>query len=1083
MRGAVMICGTASDVGKSRIVAALCRLLARRGVSVAPFKAQNMSLNSTVTASGHEIARSQAHQAAAARTEATVEMNPVLLKPTGDRTSQLVVMGRVVGEVSFEHRWPSPASLGDAVLEALAARRARHEVVVLEGAGGAAEINLLERDLANLPLAARAGIPALIVGDIERGGVFGAIYGSLAVLPEKLRAPIRGFVVNKMRGAPGLLGTGLAELERRCGLSCLGVLPYLDGPWTDEEDSLALAGLQSGGGRRAGAGWLDVAVVALPRLSNFTDFDPLLAEPSVSLRYVDRADGLGCPDLVVLPGSKATVADLAWLRRRGLDEAIAAARAGGSALLGICAGYQLLGTAIEDDIESRAGTVPGLGLLELRTKFSAEKTVRCVVGRTASGEEVSGFELHHGQPEPATSCRRFFELDGPGGAAGEDEGVADPERGIWATSLHGLFENDAFRRRFLDDIAERRGRGFSPSPTAFAAVREAAIDTFADAVEQRLDLDELWRIVEGAAETTAGDRALRRWARPVPTVGDTTSAAERRADPAGWRLDEAARRGLYEVIHARRDIRRFRPDRLDDPLVERLLAAAHAAPSVGHSQPWRFVLVESAETRQRAALIAERERQLQATGLAPGSGRLMLDLQLEGIREAPVGIVVCCDRRVPAAGVLGRASFTDADVWSCLCAIENLWLAARGEGLGVGWVTLFPPHELAELVGLPEGVAALGWLCLGWPDERPPGPGLERAGWSERLRLEDVVLRERWDDRPRPVSHLRAPSEHAVVSARDAADELLTPPGSLGVVDRVLDRLASLGIVAAEGGTLVLAAADHPVAAHGVSTYPQVVTREVLEATVAGESLGAAAAHAVGFEVVAVDAGVVGPAVAGCWDLRPLARRGDIVHSDALEASDVERLLEAGRMLGAGGSRPQIVALGEVGVANSTVAAAMAAALLGLHPGEAVGLGAGGDSPTIAKKRRVVAAVLERVGAPSNAGLAVDVVLARMGGPELVVLAGVVLGAASAGKAVVVDGYATAVAALCAVRLEPGVAAHLVAGQRSREQAQARVLTELGLEPLLDLRLRAGEGVGAMLACSLLKTALATRQRAGRVRP
>jgi nicotinate-nucleotide--dimethylbenzimidazole phosphoribosyltransferase len=578
------------------------------------------------------------------------------------------------------------------------------------------------------------------------------------------------------------------------------------------------------------------------------------------------------------------------------------------------------------------------------------------------------------------------------------------------------------------------------------------------------------------------------WARPVPLVGDKTSAAERAGDPRAWRFDEAHRRAVYDVIAARRDIRRFRPDELDPALVRRLLAAAHEAPSVGHCQPWRFLLVTGAAARERAALMAERERQRQASLLREDARRRMLDLQLDGIAEAPLGIVVCCDRRVAPAGVLGRATFPDTDMWSCACAIENLWLAARAEGLGVGWVTLFPPEELASLVGLPPGVETLGWLCLGWPDERPPRPGLERAGWSRRTPLEAVVVHERWDGLgpAAPSSALRAPDQLAVVEAHDQADRLLTPPGSLGVLDKALNRLAALGVRAIEGSSLVLVAADHPVTRYGVSTYPSRVTREVLEATVAGESLGAAAAHSAGLAVIAVDAGTdattEGGAVPGAVDLRALGPRGDLVESDALSPSDVEQLLEGGRRLGAT-MQDQLVALGEVGVGNTTVAAALSAALLGLAASEVVGLGAGGDSETLQKKHWVVEAALARASAgPGGLGGPFDT-LAALGGPEFVVLAGLVLGVAGRGGAVVLDGLATSVAALCAVRAEPGVAAHLVAGQRSRERAHSAVLEELGLEPLLDLRMRAGEGVGAVLSTQLLSSGLRLRALTGKVSP
>ncbi len=544
-------------------------------------------------------------------------------------------------------------------------------------------------------------------------------------------------------------------------------------------------------------------------------------------------------------------------------------------------------------------------------------------------------------------------------------------------------------------------------------------------------------------------------------------------------MPAAVREALHEVIDARRDIRRYRPDDVPVEVLERVLTAAHHAPSVGHSQPWRFVVVRSPDTRERAALLADRERLRQADGLDPESGRRLLDLQLEGIREAPLGVVVLCDRRTAAAGVLGRASFPDADLWSCACAIQNLWLAARAEGLGVGWVTLFQPADLADLLGLPDGVETLGWLCLGWPDERPPTPGLERAGWSRRAPLADVVLDERWpvEGPAAPPSHLRAPAPEAVVGVRDDADVLLTPPGSLGALDRALDRVLSLGPDPSRG-TLLLVGADHPVTAHGVSAYDVSVTHEVLTAAVAGQALGVTTARSVGLDVVVVDAGVTEP-VRGAVDARPLEPRGDLVTSDALTPADVDRLLDRGRRLG--GEDGGLLVLGEVGVGNTTVAAALTAALLGRTAAETVGLGAGSDSTMVASKVSVAQRALDRVGPGLGDGAPEALrLLGALGGGELVVLTGAVLGAAAAGRAVVLDGLATSVAALLAVRLEPGVASHLVAGQRSREQAHALVLTELGLEPLLDLRLRAGEGVGASLAAGMLLTALRARAATAR---
>jgi nicotinate-nucleotide--dimethylbenzimidazole phosphoribosyltransferase len=567
----------------------------------------------------------------------------------------------------------------------------------------------------------------------------------------------------------------------------------------------------------------------------------------------------------------------------------------------------------------------------------------------------------------------------------------------------------------------------------------------------------------------------------VPLVGDGSSAAERAADPAGWALPPADAEALRRVIGARRDIRRFRPDPLPGPLLLRLLDAAHQAPSVGHSQPWRFVVVRDPRTRAAAAVMADRCRLEQARRLDAESGRHLLDLDLEGIREAPIGIVVCCDRRTPAAGVLGRATFADADLWSCACAIENLWLAARAEGVGVGWVTLFEPDALAALVGAPEGVVPLGWLCAGWPDERPPEPGLERRGWSTRLPLESVVLAERWPDGPAPPpppSRLAPPAPAAVVAAHDSGDVLLSPPGSLGVLDRVLDRaLAAAPPDPLAGATLVVVAADHPVAGRGVSAYPRQVTRSVAEASVAGRSMGAVAAARAGLAFLFADAGVDGPPLAGARCLRPRRPRGDLVDADGLNPDDTQELVAAGRQWAAeicrAGSRA--VALGEVGVGNTTVAAALGSALLDCDPDLLVGLGAGADSAVLATKRAAVRAARRRVG-PGDA----MTLLARLGGAELAVLAGISLGASEQGALVVLDGLATGVAALVAISLVPAVAQFLVAGQRSREPGHSRVLDALGLEPLIDLRLRAGEGVGAALAVSMLRTALALRRDTAR---
>lgn len=503
LTGAILVAGTGSDAGKSHLVTGLCRLLARRGVRVAPFKAQNMSLNSFATPAGEEIGRAQGVQALAAGASPEAAMNPVLLKPTGERRSQVVVMGRPVGEMdAATYLRERRHLLMPTVLDALAGLRERFDVVVCEGAGSAAEINLLDGDLSNLGLAAAAGVPAVVVGDIERGGVFAALYGTVALLPPDLAATVKGFVINKFRGDPGVLRPGLDELSSRTGVVCLGVLPFVNGLDIDAEDSLGFERTLRSRSNRRSQRALDVAVVALPHVANFTDLDALAIEPDVTLRRVDGAGGLGDPDLVVLPGSKTTVADLAWLRSTGLANALLALAAaeGGPTLLGICAGYQMFGRRILDDVESGAGEVAGLGLLPVETRFRAEKLTRVRTGRSM-GEVVTGYEIRHGCPEVVDGGgdeRALSQLDDAWGTG--PEGCVAAGGRVVGTNLHGLFENDAFRGAFLSDAAARRGRSFRRSGESFASAREQQIDRLADLIETHLDLEAVLQLIASAGE-------------------------------------------------------------------------------------------------------------------------------------------------------------------------------------------------------------------------------------------------------------------------------------------------------------------------------------------------------------------------------------------------------------------------------------------------------------------------------------------------------------------------------------------------------------------------------------------------------
>ncbi len=488
----LLVAGTTSDAGKSVVTAGICRWLARQGVKVAPFKAQNMSLNSAVVPDGSggwaEIGRAQAMQAAAAGVEPEAAMNPVLLKPGGDGTSQVVLRGRPVAEAgALTYRDLKPRLMA-AVLEDLEDLAARHDAVVCEGAGSPAEINLRAGDIVNMGLARAAGLPVVVVGDIDRGGVFAAMYGTLALLDAADQAHLAGWLVNKFRGDAALLTPGLDALHRLTGRPVLGVLPWVPGLWLDAEDSLDLAGLALEGVRpevaaRAAGETLTVAVAALPRLSNVTDLDALAAEPGVDVRLVTRPADLEAADLAVLPGTRATVADLAWLRSQGLAEAVRRRAAAGRPVLGVCGGYQMLAGTITDEVESGAGVVDGLGLLPASVRFGRSK----VLGRPAReafGERVEGYEIHHGVVTVS------------GGEAFLDGCAAGAVRG---TSWHGIFENDGFRRAFLRVVASEAGRAFVPSPDAvsFAAVRQARLDALGDLVADHLDTAAVRRLLDG----------------------------------------------------------------------------------------------------------------------------------------------------------------------------------------------------------------------------------------------------------------------------------------------------------------------------------------------------------------------------------------------------------------------------------------------------------------------------------------------------------------------------------------------------------------------------------------------------------
>ncbi|EHR61069.1 cobyric acid synthase [Saccharomonospora cyanea] len=490
--GRLLVAGTTSDAGKTLVTTGLCRAFARRGLKVAPFKAQNMSNNSMVCADGAELGRAQWVQALAAGVEPEAAMNPVLLKPGGDERSHVVVMGKPAGDITSAEFPGGRAHLARAAYAAYRDLLHRFDLVVCEGAGSPAEINLRAGDYVNMGLARHGDVPTVLVGDIDRGGVFAAFYGTVALLEPEDQALVAGFVVNKFRGDDTLLAPGLRRLEELTGRRVYGTLPWTPDVWLDSEDTLDTLPLRDR--PRAGGAALRVVVVRLPRVSNATDVDALGLEPGVEVVFTADPHDLDDADLVVLPGTRATVADLAWLRSRGLDRALVRHAEAGRAVLGICGGFQMLGRHIHDPqgVETADPvSVPGLGLLPVETTFSPEKTLRLSHG-TALGAEVSGYEIHHGRITRDSSAEEFL-------------GGARVGR-VLGTMWHGSLESDALRTALLNLAAGARGRSFPASEASFGRSREARLDLLGDLVERHLDVDALLDLARHGPP-------------PVPTIG------------------------------------------------------------------------------------------------------------------------------------------------------------------------------------------------------------------------------------------------------------------------------------------------------------------------------------------------------------------------------------------------------------------------------------------------------------------------------------------------------------------------------------------------------------------------------------
>ena len=507
MTQAIMLQGTASDVGKSVLVAGLCRIFHQDGWRTAPFKSQNMALNSGITPDGKEMGRAQIMQAEAAGIPPDVRMNPILLKPTSDCQAQVVLMGEVLSDMDAVRYHIFKPQLREQIAGAYQSLAQQHDRLVLEGAGSPAEINLRDRDIVNMGMAEIARCPVILVADIDRGGVFAAIYGTLALLQEHERWRVKGVIINKFRGDVSLLTPGLQQIESLTGVPVVGVMPWLELD-LEEEDSVVLQ-------RRAlqqGPRDIDIAVVQLPYMSNFTDFNALSAQPDVRTRYVSHPHELEGADLIILPGSKNTLRDLTWLRESAMAHALLARHRDGVPLMGICGGYQMLGNTLIDHVESGLGTLPGLGLLDTVTHFASRKTTTQMEAELAtlpgwlapaSGMRVRGYEIHMGQTTRDDGAKPALYLHGQKNGQPVADGAVSQDGQVWGTYLHGLFDNDSFTRTLVDSLRVRKGLPKLDIQSNYTAYKARQFDQLAASMREHIDLERIYRIMQEHQEPMA----------------------------------------------------------------------------------------------------------------------------------------------------------------------------------------------------------------------------------------------------------------------------------------------------------------------------------------------------------------------------------------------------------------------------------------------------------------------------------------------------------------------------------------------------------------------------------------------------
>lgn len=505
----IMLMGTSSHVGKSILTTALCRIFYREGRRVVPFKAQNMALNSYVTKDGLEMGRAQVAQAEAAGLEPMVDMNPVLLKPTGNSRSQVILAGRSIGTMSAReyHAGYSLEAFGE-VKAALARLQQDFDTLVVEGAGSPAEVNLKSHDIVNMRVAKYLQAPVLLIADIDRGGALASLVGTLELLDEEERALVKGLVINKFRGDVSLFTPAIDFLEEKTGKPVLGIVPYIEDMGIDDEDSVSLEEREEKQEKKAE---IRIAVIELPKLSNFTDFDALADEPDVEVTYVRRPEELGSPDLIILPGSKNTTEDLLFVRESGLETAIRTRIEAGTPLIGICGGYQMLGEAIADPhrVESEHGEVKGLGYLPMKTTFAEQKHTRQVTadcpgmeffGCTLLGRGMAGYEIHMGETEFTAPVRHPFYIHAERGETSRWDGALREDGLVFGTYIHGLFDDDAFRRQLINTLRIQKGLPPLAIQRNRRQQKERAYEHLADVVESALDMERVRAIMAEMAE-------------------------------------------------------------------------------------------------------------------------------------------------------------------------------------------------------------------------------------------------------------------------------------------------------------------------------------------------------------------------------------------------------------------------------------------------------------------------------------------------------------------------------------------------------------------------------------------------------